>query len=438
MKNTLAVNKLVPRSIMPANMQFVFIVLSYVSIAVWFLWWGGNLSRFKLQFADVSWLPIYQFLGLDYYHNHFAAAAWLQGINPYVHDFGDPRGLYSYPPVVLPLFSWVALVPDFQVAARLWALFIAAACACGLWLIRRFRRTEGWSDISVVSMLALVLWSAPVVFAMERGNCDVLVLICVLLAAVALSQSARWSLELLAAVLLALAATIKIYPLMAFVALFALRRYRVMILMGFGIAMLLLPFGEMNQQLLTVAQTAQSSRINPVLEFVQWLRGDLTPHAVGDYSNGMLLWGSLHSPGNWWPALWVRVGIDSIAAWPLLAVQIATLAPVTVWGCWRIFHADDPARLSLPILLWIMTLATFWMPLSHDYNLIFLPLLMLTLWDSREPWWVQALVFMSVPWWLPFGPSGYDWALARVLLKLLSLHVVTLLLFRSFSRQRAL
>jgi hypothetical protein len=81
-----------------------------------------------------------------------------------------------------------------------------------------------------------------------------------------------------------------------------------------------------------------------------------------------------------------------------------------------------------------MALATFWMPQSYDYNLIFLPLLMVAVWDQREPLWVQLLLLLSLPWWIPFGPTGYDWALARVLLKLLALYVVTFFMIRGLAR----
>jgi hypothetical protein len=118
----------------------------------------------------------------------------------------------------------------------------------------------------------------------------------------------------------------------------------------------------------------------------------------------------------------------------LLAAQFVTLAPVTLWGFWRIFRMQVSGRLTLPILLWVMAVATYWMPLSYDYNLIYLPLLTVAVWDNREPRWLQFLLLLFLPWWIPFGPIGYDWALARVLLKLLALYVVTLILIRSLSR----
>jgi hypothetical protein len=420
-----------------ANTRLAIQVLSYAALACWLVWWFGNLARFQFQFADASWLPTWRFLGFDYMHNHLGAQAWIGGFNPYLQSFGDPRGLYSYPPIVLPLFSWAALVPDFTVAARLWTLFIAIGSGFCVWQVWRLRCAEGWSEVPFAAMLALVLWSSPVVFAMERGNCDVLVLLAVLLASSALNLPARWWMDALAALLLALAVTIKIYPLVVVVGLFALRRYRVLLFLGPCIAILLLPFGEYLEQWLLVMQSIQGHRINPVSELYQWLGGEtmlVSKNAIGNYVQSRMLWGSLHSPGNWWPALWLRLGVESVASWPSLAVQFVMLTPVTLWGFWQIFRMQGPTRLALPILLWVMAVATFWMPQSYDYNLIYLPLLMVAVWDNREPRWLQFLLLLSLPWWLPFGPIGYDWALARVLLKLLALYVVTLILIRSLGR----
>jgi hypothetical protein len=144
-------------------------------------------------------------------------------------------------------------------------------------------------------------------------------------------------------------------------------RRRVLLLLGPIIAFLLLPFGESLKYWLTVAQTMQGQRIKPFSDLFQWLRGAamaLHPNALANYSEIRMFWGSLHSPGNWWPALWLRFGVESVASWPLTAVQITTLTPVTLWGCWQIFRVQNSARLAFPILLWVMALATFWMPQS--------------------------------------------------------------------------
>lgn len=411
-------------------------ILALLALLIWALWWLGSLADFRLRYAGISWLPALDHLGYDFFHNYLGTQAWLQGLNPYLEDFGDERGRFAYLPFVLPLFSWVGLTPDLRVATTLWALFVAAACAVGVWQIRGFRRAQGWSEFTFPAMLALVLWSAPVAFAMERGNTDALVLLCVLAAAALLSRTPRWPVELPAGFLLALAVGIKIYPAVAVVALLALRRYAVLGFMMLSMAALALWQAEGLQHWMAQAQASQESRVGVVGDFMRWLRGEpgLAPVIDIGHYYGVEYLGSLHSPGDWWPALWLRLGFGSLAAWPLLAVHVLVLSPVTLWGAWRTFRAPNAARLSLPVLLWVMALATYWMPLSYDYNLLFLPLLVVATWDRREPIWMLALLLSFLPWWLPFGPVSYDWSLARVLLKLFALHVASLLLVRSLVR----
>jgi SAM-dependent methyltransferase len=410
------------------------LIAAGLALAIWVWWWIASLSGFALRTPLESWLPVWRFLGLDLMHNYLGARAWLDGVNPYLQPFGDPRGLYAYPPIVLPLFGWAAWVRDPAVVVGIWVFVIAAGCGLCLWQVRRFRLREGLTDVPLLAMLALVLWSAPVVFAMERGNCDVLVLICIVFAAMALKTAGNRSADTIAGAFLALAAMIKIYPLMAIAVLIGLRRWRVISVMMAGVVLALLIPGQVTLQWLDVMKTMQGDRLNPVLEILNWLQGQAGHASLLELKQAVVashgFWGSLHSPGNWWPAFWLRLGSPSIATWPLLVAQVVTLAPVTLWGLWRIYRATDGARLILPVLLWIMTAATFWMPLSYDYNLIYLPLLILALWDRRHAGWVHAALALSLLWWLPFGPTGYDWSLARVVLKLFAFHVVTMMLVR--------
>lgn len=405
-------------------------ILGFVVVTLWTCWWIGSLLEDppRLLFANASWLPAWNFLGLDLMHNHLGARAWLQGINPYLQDFGDPRGLYTYPPVVLPFFAWAAFIPDSRVATGLWAIFIATTCLFCLKDIQAFRHNRGLVDMPLLAMLALVLWSSPVVFAMERGNCDVLVLIFVLFAARLLNRPTRWQSDFFAAASLSIAVAVKVYPLVAALALLALKRTRVLAFLGLCMMLIVLFSAEGWQQWLTVMKSLQGSQVDIVSQIFRWADGDVSWISKKSLSVYTLstMWGSLHSPGNWWPALWLSLGSESIASWPLLIVQLFTLAPVALLGCWQIFRMQDPSQMSLPVLLWILVLATFAMPTSWDYNLIYLPLLMVTLWDRRDPWWVHVLFLMSVPWWIPFGPSGFAWALARVLLKLFALYFVTI------------
>jgi hypothetical protein len=423
-------------------------LLGAAAIATWGLWWAVSLWGFGLQFASLTWLPTYS-LGFDFLHNYLASRAWLDGINPYIHDFGDPRaewsgdakGLYAYPPATLPWFAWTAVVPSFRAALAIWWLVIAAGCALCLWQIQRFRREVGWSSEPLLPMLALVLWSSPVVFALERGNCDVLVLFCVVGAALALGRPNRLLGSPLAAAFLGMAAAMKLYPLAVLAAVIALRRYLVLAVMLAFMLLLVGILAEPYSQWLDVMRGLGGQRVGPILEVWHWLRGEApVPKGLDEsyyepFLSALDSRGSMHSPGDWWFALWVRLGIASPVSWPLFVVHLVTLAPVTLWGCWATFRAPGRERMVLPVLLWIMTIATYWMPLSFDYNLIFLPLLVMCLWDRRDPGWLQVLVVSSLlPWWLPFGPVEIDWVLLRNVLKIVALYVLTLLMIRGFRR----
>ena len=71
------------------------------------------------------------------------------------------------------------------------------------------------------------------------------------------------------------------------------------------------------------------------------------------------------------------------------------------------------------------------MRLSYDYTLFYMPLLIIALWDrSNDAGGGQVVLVLSLLWWLPFGPLGYDWALARVVLKLFAFYTITLVLIR--------
>jgi hypothetical protein len=417
--------------------------LGYLALAGWLAFWLSSYSNFRLQLGGLIWLPPLQYLGFDFEHNYLAARAWVAGLNPYVWNFGDARGLYVYPPQVLPLFAWTALVADFRLAAAIWAFVVAVCCAWGVVQIQLLRRAEGLTEVPLAMMLAVVLWSAPVVFAMERGNFDALVLACLLAALLGMGRFSRATGTSIAAACLALAAVIKIYPLTIIAALLAMRRYLLTVLTAACIVILWALFADDLPRWLGMMNAVGGQRVRPILDIWQWLRGEIEtipPRPANSFywaPRDLQFLGALHSPGDWWPALWLRLEAGAIARWPALLVNAVTLGPVTVWGLWRIFRARDVARISLPVLLWVVTVATYWMTLSYDYNLIFLPLLIAALWDRREPALLQALLVVSVLWWLPFGPNDYLSVLARVLAKYLALHAATWLLVRSLTRPRA-
>ena len=79
------------------------------------------------------------------------------------------------------------------------------------------------------------------------------------------------------------------------------------------------------------------------------------------------------------------------------------LGPLVGWGSYRVFRCRIKGWIIYPYLLWLALIATFWMPLSYDYNMVYLPLLIVAVWDKRDPWWAHALLLPAVLWWQPFN-----------------------------------
>ena len=88
-------------------------VIGWALIVLWAAWWIAAFAQGRLWGVENTRIPAWKFLGLDFQHNYDAARFWIAGHNPYAEDFGDWRGTFAYPPIVLPLFAWCALLPRF-------------------------------------------------------------------------------------------------------------------------------------------------------------------------------------------------------------------------------------------------------------------------------------------------------------------------------------
>jgi hypothetical protein len=72
------------------------------------------------------------------------------------------------------------------------------------------------------------------------------------------------------------------------------------------------------------------------------------------------------------------------------------------WVMFNIRNTNSGA-ITFPFFLWVAMLATFWMPVSYDYNLIYLPLIAAAVWDVRDNWIVHALLAPILIYWQPFA-----------------------------------
>ena len=65
---------------------------------------------------------------------------------------------------------------------------------------------------------------------------------------------------------------------------------------------------------------------------------------------------------------------------------------------WRCSVRD---QILYPYFTWLMAAATFFPPVSNDYNLFYLPLAALAVWDRRDAVVVHLLLALLLLWWQP-------------------------------------
>src|SRR5262249_33168891 len=132
---------------------------------------------------------------------------------------------YLYPPACLWQFAWCGLPLGPRQAKATWLAVAGIIVALAVFAALRGRRDLGLWLPPWPFALALVLCSSPVLFALERANCNVLVLLHLLLGIVALRRRSLAG-DAAAGLLLGLAFWTKIYPLLLIGGLLPLRRWR--------------------------------------------------------------------------------------------------------------------------------------------------------------------------------------------------------------------
>ncbi|MCI0457439.1 MAG: DUF2029 domain-containing protein [Gemmataceae bacterium] len=241
-------------------------------------------------------------------------------------------------------------------------------------------------DLPFPLLLAALLCSTPIFYAMERGNCDLLALLFLLPAVWALRGQSWWR-DSLAGSCLALAAWVKIYPGIVLLGLLSLRRWRAFgcaTLVAVGLALLQWP------------------QLPAFLHNAQELAAQHAPSRGGQVGT------TVHTLSGCWPLIWTAKPFRWLAAMPPTLGAAALLAPILLWVSWRLFRCPRAARLHYPYLVWLMGAATYLPLVSNDYNLFFVPLAALAVWDRRDPVWVHLLMAYTLLWWqplwLPVGP----------------------------------
>jgi hypothetical protein len=222
-----------------------------------------------------------------------------------------------------------------------------------------------------------VLFSFPVVFALERANFDLITLAAILLA-LELDRRGGALAEIAAGCLLAVGPWVKIYPGLIGVALLALRRYRTF--GGFvagGIA-------------IGLSAPAETLRSFDILRLAMERSEDVP---FGPWSHSLsLAWLNIGYAA-------AQNGFGGLAKVPSSLVAGAIVTPALAWVGWRISRSEQRRLLTYPLLLWVVALASFVPVIANDYSLVFLPLAVVGVYSRRDPpilHAAMALLFLTL------------------------------------------
>lgn len=308
-------------------------------------------------------IPFGPYWGMDL-QNLFAFHHCAARNNPYLGSgavCGDVGGRdMFYPPALYWSFSWLRLV-SFETGVALWSIVIGGGLllSLGAWIPARVWRDPGAGGIGL--FLGLLTAQFPVLFAMERGNNDILVL---------LAWTGALRLYLAGAApaagfLSVVAVGLKLYPVFACAIL----------LIGFGWSSI-----GSTGQLQRFAKYAAGGGLAAVVmlaAFYQQTRiyiADQLPRFAG-------------APRL--PPLVFSHTLDGLASgWRSWALKVALLA---LWGVTAARRLrQDPAL----VFAGALAISTFFSSVSFDYNLLTTyPLLVLLFLRSRGDDRLGALAF---------------------------------------------
>ncbi len=353
-------------------------VVGCTLLVLWCIWWVNSLRQNRLVSVHRTWIGVPCF-GTDFYRNlDRPTRIWMAGGDPYA----DKQQLFCYPPLVTRLFAWTTWMTP-RAALAVWVTAMGVIAAAGAWVAWRARCRLRLQRIPLVLALIAILFSSSVMFAMERGNYD-LVCIPVLIAGWALMKRRSKYTDILAGIVLAVAPWAKVYPGLLAVGLVGLRRWRV--LASFVVAGAAIGLANLDETL-------------------RWLENnDL--HIAGVYQLAEAfpegpIWPWQHSLTECWPRIWMHTPLHWLGWIPGSVAAACLLTPLLAWVTYRVYRCPKRSRLAYPYLLWVLALATFVPPVANDYNLFFLPMAAVAVWDRRDPLLVHLAMALLLLWWQP-------------------------------------
>ena len=357
------------------NLRTTLLIAGLALLVLGTIWWVSSIRKNRLVGGSRTWTPAYAYLGVDFLSSYHATKHIEAGGDPYVEAYGDPLNRPTvYAPAALWPFVWCRLLP-VHAATVVWIAALASMATLAAVVAWRWRRSLGSWDLPWPFFVAAFLLSTPVVFAMERGNNDLLVLLLLLLAAAALRKQTL-ARDSLAGACLAAATWIKIYPALLVLALPALRRSRAVV--GFAVTFAAIGLAD----------------VDGVRHFA---------HNLAKFAGGYdaPIHATNHSLTIGWKHLWENGRIAWLNHVPGNVAALGLLMPLAGWVSFRIYRCSQAANLALPYLVWLAGLATFLPQVANDYNLVYLPLAALIIWDRRDPVLVHLMMTPLLFWWQP-------------------------------------
>jgi len=365
-----------------ATKETALAALGLALLVLWGCWWASSLHRDKLASGHRTWIPCWHWLGCDFEHNYYAARVWLAGGDPYESFPKRLAGMtdkYVYPPVVLACFAWCGLL-DTQPAFLVWLSVLAGIAVLGGLAAWRTRRALDLAKVPLLLVFAAVLLSYPILFEMERGNCNLLVLLFVVAGAWALRREGLAA-DVVTGLCLAVAAWIKMYPGLLILGVLALRRWR-----AAGI-------------FVVVALAIGLSDVPATLHFARNLKeaSNIYPDKYGHFFR----WS--HTLAGSWQIQWAGTRLTWLTRLPGTAAWACLVLPLALWVSRRIYKNPGASRLVVPYLLWLAAAGSFLPVSANDYSLVFLPPAALAVWDRRDGVIVHVLMAFTLLWWQPLS-----------------------------------
>lgn len=380
---------------------FWLTVAGAAALVVWLAWWGVNLYEGHVQApARLGYLHVPDAkIGGDFDQHYRAAQHFFRGENPW--NLWPDYGFYNYTPATLPFFLWTPIFPP-RLLLALWVTVVAAILVVAVVIACRQRLPLGLEPLPVVAAVAIALWSNPILFEVDRGQVDVVVLLLIWLGW-RLSRRNTTVADLCAAFCFSTAIWMKVYPFLIVLGLAAVRRPRVLLATVAAGLLIGLATWKWDRDFLA-ANAADRLRASPVESIQLLLRGrfdelqaDVTTwkhdfraheHSLADYAQGLLS----------------DLGLNTAAKVPGILYASLLVLPLAAGLSWFQFR-NPGAATELPLLLFLTCLGTFIMPLAWDYTLCLLVLVFLMVWSRHDPWPVQLCAAAFALYLFPFRPE---------------------------------